>query len=235
MGSSMFIRVSLIVSLAVILAGCGTAEELGRTPQSGASPATATPKPTLVCTTTSGSVAAIPSVRDLTWASYRIVIGSVQERLPSVPDPKAPQQPLYTDYVIKVARVYRGAPIDTVRIRRGGGQIRNGCTDPENGPALEVGDRFLLFLNFPQAGTDVPTYAVTGDGQGYWRLDASDIVTEAVYSQFDGRSVAEVAQEIARALAGPPPTQPIAAFIPVVPLTAAPPGPALPTVSTPSP
>lgn len=228
----------LILGLVLLLVGCGSATAGSQPARSSGSPVPYTnaspvvpPVPQGACVMAAGSYPIIPDVDQLTWASHRIVIGTVMERLPSVPRPDAPRSPLYTDYVVKVERSFRGTRIETLHIRRSGGAIGD-CTSPEGGPPLRVGDRLLLFLNYPQPDTVAPTYEVTGEDQGYSRLDANEVVTEATHPGLRGKTIAQVVQQLARVLAGPPPSRPIVGYIPVVPPERAPRGPDLPAPPT---
>jgi len=238
----------IVVGVWLFLVGCGKvpSQDLGAgggTAQTSAT-AIAAVSPTLpsseqtpvTCTIVAGTVAGIPNIDDLIWASNAIVVGTVAKRLPTIPMPNAANSPQFTDYVVDVQSLYRGTKLDSVRIRRLGGSIPGGCSQPELGPTIQVGDRFLLFLIDPQPGTDAPTYFVTGEGQGYFRLNDKDQVTETNYTEFQNQPVRTVASRVAQVLAEPmTPGERIAGHYHVISKEQAPLGPDLPTMVTPVP
>jgi len=190
----------------------------------------------LTCESTSGSVAAITSFSDLTWASERIVIGEVSKIYPSVPDPKAPRQPLYTEYDVRVDKNLRGQAIEMLRVRHGGGEIPGGCSDPQGAAPVHSGDRFIFFLGYQVEQASVPTYFVIGEQQGLWELKGNTVADGLPwYSEFSGRPITDVGMQISASLAAAPPERPISGHYPVAMLNQAPPGPDLPSPATPVP
>lgn len=236
-------RVLIIGSLVILLAACGIPDEEGlgrRGPVSSDTTAgtdgAATPQPAIACSFTSVLIAKIESVTDLTWASEHIVIGTIAERLPLTPDPNAPQQPLYTDYVVKVEKNLRGTPLPTLRIRQPGGSIPGGCTDLQGELQLHVGDRFLLFLREPRSNTAVPTFRVAGHRQGYWRLSDSNVIIDpSHFQQFSGKSIADLAVQVSSILSIPQPPGQLTGNYNAIPLNAAPLGIDLHALASPRP
>jgi hypothetical protein len=245
--TTMFI--AAIVS--VFLMACGAPDPMQSSPVSGSGTTssrstgvgstTASPQSTLnsaadQCTFTSGTAAEISDLDHLTWASERIVVGEVAKIYPSVPDPQARQQPLYTEFDVAVEQSLRGHAIDTLRIRRGGGEIPGGCSDPQGVAPVHIGDRFIFFLGYQVEQASVPTYFLIGEQQGLWKLNG-DAVADVLpwYSEFTSQAITDVATHIESSLAAAPPERPIAGFIPVVTLDQAPPGPDLPSSATPVP
>jgi hypothetical protein len=248
-------RVALTTFILLLLAGCGAASptQTAAPVQSAVSaggairhgndaPPAASPdaeigtEHALTCESTSGSVAAISSFSDLTWASERIVVGEVAKLYPSVPDPKAPQQPLYTEFDVHVDENLRGQAIEMLRVRHGGGEIPGGCSDPQGATPVHVGDRFIFFLGFQVEHAEIPTYFVIGEQQGLWKLNG-DRVDDVLpwYSEFSGRPITDVGLQVSASLAAAPPERPIAGHYPVVTLNQAPLGPDLPSPATPVP
>jgi hypothetical protein len=238
----------IVIGVSLLLVGCGQVQsqdlgaEVGTPRASVTAIAAVSPTPPssqqtpLTCEIVVGTIAGIPNIDDLTWASNAIVVGTVAKRLPTTPNPDATNSPMFTDYVVDVQNVYRGAKVDSIRIRRSGGNIPGGCSQPESGPTIQVGDRFLLFLIDPQTGTDAPTYFVTGEGQGYFRLNDKDQVTETNYTEFQDKLVGTVASRVAQVLAEPmTPGERIAGNYRVISKEQAPLGPDLPTKATPVP
>lgn len=135
------------------------------------------PDPGKQCAISEPLFASIDTVDALSWASYRIVVGTIVERLPSaygtmMLSDQLPNPPIYTDYVVRVEQTFRGRPIGTIRLRRAGGTL-DGCADDEEGLPIVVGNRVLLFLNFPVGNSDVPPYETVGEPQGLAQVDAA--------------------------------------------------------------
>lgn len=182
------------------------------------------------CVVTGVSIAQIPDLDDLTWASEQIIVGVVEESYPTVPDPEYPRLPLYTEYAVQIEQVFRGDSIDKLRIRQPGGSIPGGCEDFMGAFPIKRGNRFLLFLSHQQANTDVPSYLVVGERQGYWSLtdDGSFANLAPHFEEYESASIEAVSREIATVLSASAPTDPIVGFIPVVSLAEAPRGADLP-------
>jgi len=181
------------------------------------------------CTTTAASVAMVPDIASLAWASDQIVVGDVVRAHPTTPDPREPRLPLHTDFDILVESWVRGQPLDTLTIRQPGGEIPGGCADPMGQLELEPGDRFLLFLDHDERTEFAPAWFIVGERQGYWQLTNDDTFADLPghYAAFERQPLASAIAAIRDALLGPMPASPIAGVAPVVPLDAAPLNPAL--------
>ncbi|HQZ91371.1 MAG TPA: hypothetical protein PLR44_15055, partial [Thermomicrobiales bacterium] len=176
------------------------------------------------CIVTGVSIAMIPDIASLAWASDQIVGGEILRAHPTTPDPRDARLPLHTDFDIKVESYVRGQPIDTLTIRQPGGEIPGGCADPMGQLKLAPGDRFLLFLDHDERIEFGDAYLVVGERQGYWRLTDDDMFTDlpAHYAAFERQPLASATAAIRDALLGEMPAGPIAGVAPVVPLNAAP-------------
>jgi dipeptidyl aminopeptidase/acylaminoacyl peptidase len=167
--------------------------------------------------------AAIPTLDQLAWTSHAIVAGTLVEELPAafgeLLDPEFDQSPpIYTDFIIEVEAWVRGHAVETVRIRQPGGTV-GACTQyEENAPALEVGERVLLFLLPDDLNPSLPeAWIIQGGYQGYWPLDGDGRVQSSGYPDHTGQSLDALADIILEILA-----QPDAAYPDLVPLEDAP-------------
>ena len=177
------------------------------------------------CVTTGVSIAMIPDIASLAWASDQIVVGEVVRAHPTTPDPRESRLPLHTDVDIRVESFVRGQALETVAVRQPGGEIPGGCADPMGQLELSPGDRFLLFLDRDERTEFAPAWFVVGERQGYWRLTADDTFIDLAghyQDAFERRPLADATAAIRDALLGPMPAGPIAGVAPVVPLDAAP-------------
>lgn len=231
-----------IVTLSLLLVGCGSAADPGQTravsrstlssaavaaalsPDAPAPTPTreATPTPQDDCTSTlMGSVQRIDTIADMAWMSYRVLVGTVIGRQPSewgaAPNPLEPNRPLiFTNYLIRVDQRLRGdAGTDVVILRQLGGTI-GACTQTNAGAVpLEVGTRAVFFLREAVVNTTPGTvsYYLTGDAQGYWRIDASGAVkTDIGHLQaYTGQPLETFVGLIQAALSTAPPDSPLAA------------------------
>ena len=233
----MFARSLVLIGLALVITACGeTSPEAERLNGAGAEQAAPTATNTLdvelregECIVTGVSIAMIPDIASLAWASDQIVGGEILRAHPTTPDPRDARLPLHTDFDIKVESYVRGQPIDTLTIRQPGGEIPGGCADPMGQLKLAPGDHFLLFLDRDERTEFGDAYLVVGERQGYWRLTDDDMFTDlpAHYAAFERQPLASATAAIRDALLGEMPAGPIAGVAPVVPLNAAPLNPAL--------
>lgn len=226
---------TLAIVLALALGGCGTPEAaLG----SGQAAPAAAATPNHCGVTISRSFAGY-DLEDLAWTSRLIVAGTVAERLSPVVAPAIAQGPpeeggqregIYTDYVVRVERPFRGLSATAIRVRLPGGTIGNCTQEYPSEPRLAVGDRLLFFLTGPAAQTAaVPVYNINAGPQGVWAVQPDGTVTPGArhLQPHRGASLDQVGQRIHTALAGPPPTKLPSIFL--VPLDEAP----LPAAPTP--
>lgn len=200
-------------------------------------PTTAEATPTvLLGASVSVLAVAISDMRELTWASSEIVHGTVAEKLPSerfpaVDGPLGTMTPqnyydlqIYTDYVIDVDQVFRGAPTKTVTLREQGGQVDGVVLDATaQYPELHVGDDLVLFLvhGYPEKSGDA--LWATGVSQGIWLPNGDKYAP--YHGQFAPTDLTEIGHAVADALQqGPPEGLPLD----LVPLDQSPPGPDLP-------
>jgi hypothetical protein len=207
-----------------------------------ATPAVVEPTPTASRgATLTGLEVALRDMRDLTWVSSLIVHGTVAEKLPAarfpaVDGPLGTMTPqnyydtqIYTDYVIDVDQVFRGADVDQTTLREMGGRVDDVELDAPQYPELHPGDDLVLFLtpDYPERPGDA-YWATTS--QGIWLRDGDEYTP--YHGQFGPLDLAGVGQAVADALKqGPPEHPPLA----LVPLEQSPPGPDLPAVATPEP
>jgi len=205
-------------------------------PTAAASPAVAEPTPTpSLMSSVSGLEVARRDMRELTWTSSLIVHGTVAEKLPAarfpaVDGPLGTMTPqnyydlqIYTDYVIDVDQVFRGADVDQMTLRQMGGRVGDVELDASaNFPELHPGDDLVLFLtpDYPERPGDA---FWENTSQGVWLRDGGEYVP--YHGQFGPLNLAGIGQAVADALnQGPPEPSPPD----VVPLDQSPPGPDLP-------
>lgn len=206
-------------------------------PTTAASPVVVEPTPTPRLTASViGDPVGLRDMRDLTWASTLIVHGTVARKLPPQRFP-AVDGPLgtmtsqdyydlqiYTDYVIEVDQVFRGAAVDRVTLRESGGRVGDAELDASaNSPDLHVGDDLVLYLtpDYPERPGDA--FWPTGSYQGIWLLEGDQYVS--YHEVFGPLDLADIGQTVADALKQGPPEHP---SLDLVSLEDAPAGPDLP-------
>lgn len=230
----------MLVMVSLVTAGCempegagvdrqsGTAAEVARTQptESVMSPAPeATTTPVVDLTDCGSTIFAAPppfELRHLTWLSHQVVVGTVVARHPSVwgsqaPNPAEPLRHLVFTYsTVRVDQQLRGLPADTVMVRQLGGTIGECTQTVDNEPALQVGQRMLLFLReCEKCALEMPVapvaYFAVGGRVGLWIInDDNTVAAPAGHLQgYDGLSLTEIALEIATLLAAPPPPSPV--------------------------
>jgi hypothetical protein len=181
-----------------------------------------------------GDPVGIRDMRELAWVSSLIVHGTIAEKLPSqrfpaVDGPLGTMTPqdyydlqIYTDYVINVDRVFRGADVDQMTLRELGGRVDDVVLDAPQYPELHPGDDLVLFLT-----PDTPEHpghafwATTT--QGLWLRDGTEYTP--FHGQFGPLDLAGIGQAVADALNQGPPEHPP---LKLVSLEESPPGPDLP-------
>lgn len=229
----MFARPLVLIGLALVIAACGeTSPEAEHRNGVGAEQAAPTATNELdvelregECIVTGVSIAMIPDIASLAWASDQIVVGEVVRAHPTTPDPRESRLPLHTDVDIRVESFVRGQALETVTVRQPGGEIPGGCADPMGQLELAPGDRFLLFLDRDERAEFPPAFLVVGERQGYWRLTDDNTFADLAghyRATFERRPLAGATAAIRDALLGPMPAGPVAGVAPVVPLDAAP-------------
>ncbi len=223
---------ALVLAALLIIAGAACGSDQAR-PEEQVN-ATSTPKQ--VVHTIEGATIGYSDLDALTWASNWIVRGRVVEvlppqRFPAEMGPLGSQTPrevldawIYTDYVIAVDDVYRGAPRDTIVVRQSGGTIGSITVESPEDAELRVGDEWIFFLVPPDWDQPGDALWTTGVGQGYWKVAGDQAIPYS--KRFPTLSRAEFGQAIATALRESPPTD-----SPVVPLEEAPAGPDLPSIT----
>lgn len=160
------------------------------------------------------------STSELAWASSAIVTGSVVDvRSPQYienPDPNRPSEVpqadparIFTDYVVKVDRIYRGDVRDVIVIRQQGGTIQNVTVTNMSEPEMVVGQLGLFFLqpfDSPTASTQPPTERAYVAAAAWW-VDGQRLIPAlppASDEQPPITSIDVMVRDIALALRGEP-------------------------------
>lgn len=179
-----------------------------------------------------------PDFPHLAWASNWIVRGKVAQQLPSQRFPaengplgtETPQEyydtQTCTDYTFKVEQVFRGKDTESVTVRRIGGTVDPVTVTSDDQPELRVDDELVLFLIPPDDSQPGNALWVTGDQQGYWRVENNRVVPAR--SDYPSFSLTQFGQTITDVLKQDPPSD---LGNRLVPLSEAPAGSGLPAVS----
>lgn len=158
-------------------------------------------------------LAGIESMEIMTWMAHQVVVGTIVEQLPpAFGDPLNPEfepsLPIYTDYLFKVERRFRGHPVDTLRIRQSGGAIGDCVQTVEPLAPLAVGQRIVLFLTEERPSSVLPpAYYITGGPQGWFEIEADETILNGLgdASQPMRMTLDEVGALVAETLAAGPP------------------------------
>jgi hypothetical protein len=236
-----FVAVVFALTATIVMPGCGSGHPSNEAENSATSIA-ATKSPQVRSASVSGIVLDLKDTRGLTWTSSVIVQGTVEralppQRFPATNGPLGTQtsqqyydSQIYTDYIVRVSKTYRGEYHDSVTVRELGGTV-DGFTltvDQDEYPPMTPGDDVVLFLVPTDKSQPNGTYWVTGVGQGFWRVKGQQVVP--TIPSYPTLQVDQVGQKIANALSQGPPQ--VFASISYS-LAEAPPGPDLPSIATP--
>lgn len=107
-------------------------------------------------------------VSELALRAKAVVVGTVVDKLPSQKFVDSHGDPIiYIEWVVEVQRRVKGEVADQVTVRTLGGRIGRTEMVAEDEPALQVGERVLLFLRQDQYGA----IRVLGGPLGKYRVE----------------------------------------------------------------
>jgi Tol biopolymer transport system component len=162
---------------------------------------------------TIADMAFVESVEALTWMSHIIVAGTIVEDIGPAFGSSGHRDSdgdwtIYHDYVLDVERQFRGAPVETLRLRVEGGTIGDCVQTYDPSVSLSSEMRVLVFLDAARDDEKLgPAHFVSVIGT--WVVGPGDTVTspEPIYNPegVDGMTLDEVGAAVAEALSNPPP------------------------------